>query len=639
MSHMISRLSDWSSLSTPLAPLSSCQLDLVTELGEELRTRPPPAHLTSGPASQRDHGDPQPGDRVRSGGETELLPAFRQLEDGELSLGTAQQFLQWFHQVEESVVREQSAPYTNYIARLEHQLELVTRLSDRTEESLTLLERLSAQYWSVSEKTVSLHDECQHLLEEQTRLAQLDKDLAQRLSVFLTAEKVAHKLTSPTLSVHSETFPSLLETLDTNISYLLAHPTYRDSPTYLTKYRACLSRAMNMLRSYTGRVLETATAAAKTQDLNTEESQSQTAFTLFYGKFRAAAPKVRPLLEEIEKRVDNPDLPEYSSLLSDVQTNYFGLRLSLLGASVKGAVGQLVTVHTRDHTGLLRAGCAFLLHVCDDEHQLYQQFFSRDTEDDLLADYLETLCLILYDNLRPLIIHITHLETLSELTSILRNEVVGQHCVQHPKLTSFKRVTTQMLADVQERLVYRTSVYIRSDILGYNPSPGDLAYPDKLEMMERIAETIKEEERRVGPGHSRQNSSSSVVSLTSLEVGSITGKTYSGTSPADLHGMWYPPVRRTLLTLSKLYRCLELPIFTGLSQEVLTACCQSVASAASLISNNPAKTKADGQLFEIKHLLILREQIAPFQGDFKVKETSLKFSHIKTAAVSLLNHR
>ena len=74
-------------------------------------------------------------------------------------------------------------------------------------------------------------------------------------------------------------------------------------------------------------------------------------------------------------------------------------------------------------------------------------------------------------------------------------------------------------------------------------------------------------------------------------------------------------------------------------KEVLSACLQSVSAAALAISNNPAKTKADGQLFEIKHLLILREQIAPFQVDFKVKETSLNFGQIKTAAVSLINHR
>ena len=41
-----------------------------------------------------------------------------------------------------------------------------------------------------------------------------------------------------------------------------------------------------------------------------------------------------------------------------------------------------------------------------------------------------------------------------------------------------------MLEDVQERLVYRTYIYIRAEILNYNPAGGDLAYPEKLQMME-----------------------------------------------------------------------------------------------------------------------------------------------------------
>lgn len=41
----------------------------------------------------------------------------------------------------------------------------------------------------------------------------------------------------------------------------------------------------------------------------------------------------------------------------------------------------------------------------------------------------------------------------------------------------------------------------------------------------------------------------------------------------------------------------------------------------------------------MKHLLILREQVAPFQVDFTVKEMSLDFTKVKSAAYSLLQVR
>lgn len=81
-----------------------------------------------------------------------------------------------------------------------------------------------------------------------------------------------------------------------------------------------------------------------------------------------------------------------------------------------------------------------------------------------------------------------------------------------------------------------------------------------------------------------------------------------GSSAADLHGMWYPTVRRTLLCLSRLYRCVDTHIFQGVSSEAVHACVSSLAAAAALITAGPRHA----DLFTIKHLLILREQLAPF---------------------------
>lgn len=60
-----------------------------------------------------------------------------------------------------------------------------------------------------------------------------------------------------------------------------------------------------------------------------------------------------------------------------------------------------------------------------------KQFLISDSE------LLEKLCLSLYDVLRPLIIHIIHLETLSELCSILKNEMLEDHVQNNGMLELF----------------------------------------------------------------------------------------------------------------------------------------------------------------------------------------------------------
>jgi hypothetical protein len=53
---------------------------------------------------------------------------------------------------------------------------------------------------------------------------------------------------------------------------------------------------------------------------------------------------------------------------------------------------------------------------------------------------LEKLCNHLYDTFRPLIIHINHLETLSELCSILKIEMLEEHVLNNRKYVQTENI-------------------------------------------------------------------------------------------------------------------------------------------------------------------------------------------------------
>ena len=162
----------------------------------QVKDRPPPAHLASTPHLP----DPSSTASVQvslgshlvftvslqseGGDDSDLFPSFAKLELGRTKIDTGQQFLQWIHKVEESLGAEQDQPYLAHQAELERQQAITGGLQGEVGGTLDLLDSLSSQYQEVSRRTTSLHEACQHLLEEQQQLAQLDKELQERLSVF-----------------------------------------------------------------------------------------------------------------------------------------------------------------------------------------------------------------------------------------------------------------------------------------------------------------------------------------------------------------------------------------------------------------------------------------------------------------------
>ncbi|KAE8626202.1 hypothetical protein XENTR_v10006546 [Xenopus tropicalis] len=634
------RLALWDRGPDPLALLTDRQTDSILEIKAAAEDLPVPAELpiedlcslTSRSLTVTLSA------AVPESTEDILKQGFSMLGMEEDRIETAQQFFSWFDKLQIHMDHDGSAKYRemrDFLAGFQEQCDAI--LND-VNVALEHLESLQKQYLFVSTKTGTLHEACEQLLKEQSEFVQLAENIQQKLSYFNELETINTKLNSPTLSVNSEGFIPMLTKLDDCITYISAHPNYKDYPVYMAKFKQCLYKAMHLMKNYTVNTMQNLTSQLIKRD-SSNASTTDNAFTLFYVKFRAAAPKVRTLIEQVEQRSEK--IPEYQQLLSEIHQCYLDQRESLLSPSITTTITDLTSQNNRDHCALVRSGCAFMVHVCQDEHHLYNEFFTKPTPK--LDVLLEKLCLSLYDVFRPLIIHVVHLETLSELCGILKIEMLEDHVqnsVEH--LGAFAAVVKQMLEDVQERLVYRTHIYIQSDILGYKPAPGDLAYPDKLEMMEKIAQSIKEEQQRL---HSTESSFSDVHledpdSNNLIKSGaseSLSQKPQNTVSPADLHGMWYPTVRRTLVCLSKLYRCIDRAVFQGLSQEALSACIQSLLGASEAITKN--KTQIDGQLFLIKHLLILREQIAPFHTEFTIKEISLDLKKTRDAAFKILHPR
>ncbi|KAK6051205.1 hypothetical protein COOONC_11290, partial [Cooperia oncophora] len=446
-------------------------------------------------------------------------------------------------------------------------------------------------------------------------------------------------------------------------------------------------------------------------------------FALLYGVFATRANSVKAALSVAEQRF--AQVPELQAMLAECQQAYFNTRQQLLTPIIQATLAHMSsTTYADSSCALTRNSCAFILGLCDDEFRLYRQFFSTGQVSDgppsrfsrrhsptpsvasartqhsdtphPFEEFIEAICRLLYDMLRPIVIHNPHLETLAELCSILKVEmieercsvlplIVAEECISFDPRAGFVHVIGELVGDVEERIIHRAALYGQTDIAGYKPAAGDLAYPEKLEMMKSIELANKKEEDEKaekeeadGGGNVRKDSSSarpspapiSAVDLhclwyptvrrtvmclaklyrcldvavfqslardllsmctesleaAALHIAASPSKKDSSSarpSPApisavDLHCLWYPTVRRTVMCLAKLYRCLDVAVFQSLARDLLSMCTESLEAAALHIAASPSKKtghtkKLDGELFLVKHLLILREQTAPYR--------------------------
>ncbi|GAA5892602.1 hypothetical protein JCM8208_005860 [Rhodotorula glutinis] len=640
-------LDDWDLL----APLSANELASVSRISQASAVKPVPVHLrvesddrpstpagTSRPsrslAGALDSPSSRPGS-ARGGrdrrGKTPALVDQDPLRPAQ-AIATTQQFHDWFSSVEASLEREQEQVYVEHLGELVAHLDTCDSVLGSLDEARGLLSEMEANYRFVDENSRSLQLACEHMLDEQRHLLEMTEAIGARLEYFRELEKATRMLNLPGEElVLQDDFLNLLDRLDACLDYLKLNRDFRDAEIYLIRCQQCLTRSMTLIKMYF--VSTVRKLAADVQDKVHGKDLSDAAFdALLYAKFSQPAPTLRILLYELEKRaLTDPD--EYSSLLSECYAVWFAARGALLGPRLNEEVRRMDPV-TAELVKLAKAGCAYLRGVCAQEWALFREFFGGG--EDEAYRFLESLCDSLYDSLRPRILHEPRLDALCELCAVLYALMALDTASPSAPADAddddneggrndlrFAVLLQTILQDAQTRLVFRAQAVVQSEVLHFAPSPADLDYPAIIVRSPGL-KALWEEPVAVGQGG-----------------GEDGGKRFRAPSEAA-QATWYPTLKRTVWVLSRLNAYVNDAIFEDFAGEAVALCRKSlvdasaqIAAQASVGEGQTAQDKeADGTLFLVRHLLLLKEMVRSV--DLVHIERAADFSSVTEALGGLL---
>lgn len=409
------KLVQWDGAENPLAPLTQYQTDVIQTLTQILANSSTEVSLLSWQMFRK------------------LLKVELQLPDvisedstttSSAKISSLSEFLVHSAAIEDEISQTDDKIYEDYRLHLATQNSECDDLLKHIDSALDTLGQLTTEYEFVATNTSTLHSESEKLIQDQNQLNRLNEDVAGRLHFFQLGDQLLQKLDSPTLSVSNENFWTYMDQIDDGLAFLHSHKAMKDAHQYAVKYRQCLSKAATLIKAYVGNVLTTATEQVMRQSSGkTAAPTSDTAFALYYGKFKAFAGKIKFVADSIQGR--RAKSADYTRIMEALEQNYLDHRARLMSDGVSASIRDLAARNKSDHCAMTRLSCAFLVNICLDEYHLFYEFFP--VHDDLLLGYMQGLCSLLYDQLRPCIIHINHLETLAEICGILRVEMLEEH--------------------------------------------------------------------------------------------------------------------------------------------------------------------------------------------------------------------
>lgn len=332
-------------------------------------------------------------------------------------------------------------------------------------------------------------------------------------------------------------------------------------------------------------------------------------------------------LQKLSNQYSNSDhvCAGYYELLQTCRTTYCNCRETLLRPTVRSHMEQLYQLH--GPTGMTRLASVFLIRLCTIETALFNDFFGeadRSHKNQEFQAALAQLCSEMHRTLRRSMVTLTDLDILCQIVSVLREEGI-QAAKQNDTLAA-ARATIHLTEDAQERLIFCANRQLQKEVIRFKATPKDLDYPNKLLQL-RERQTIKQPPPQTttsNPGEGAELIQPNEEADAQEQLNLV-------------YESWFPPMRTVLRILSKIFRVVETRVFEDLALTSVQACIKALKEGATFIK--AAKSLRDADLFLVKHLLILREQLSPFDMELRTVERQLDFSDAGKAVAKFLANR
>ena len=509
-----------------------------------------------------------------------------------------------------------------------------------TTATLELLSDISTSFKAVDAQTSSFQKQSEGLLADQKRSEKYADEIKENLRYYEPLERITRRLNAPSAQrlVRGKEFSEMLVQLDECIDYMQTHTQQKEAETYRSRYKLLLTRALTLVRSqFIGAVRETAAEVAKR--IADRQLNDTTMSALLYAKFRVGAADMKQLGLEIQKRANppadaDPEVEgEYQSLMNELHTSFAASRGRLIIPLVRKRLSDIAQAPStsRELVAFARASISYIRGICLDEFELWGEWFHGQRG---LYDFLEAICEPLYDYVRPRVIHENKLPKLCQLCSLLQtrymNDPEDEPELQDLTQLDFALLVQPILEDTQTRIVFRTQAMLKDEIENFKPLPEDLNYPSRT----GLSRLSGSKATQVPTSGRRQSYAEPLTPLPkepevvdedidSADEGEAVWTIRDST--AAMHNC-YPTLSKAIKLLSRIYRLVNSSVFDDLAHQIVHQTTLSLHSAANLISSN--KTAADGQLFLLRHLLLLKSQIVAFDIEFVTPDISFDFSGV-----------